>query len=137
MALSVADHSHSDDAWRWVKILPADARLVFSRFTQLGLLRLLTNSAVMGSRPLTLRQAWKIYDRWLEDPRIEFYPEPRNLDAGFRQATEPFAAKATSKRVGDCWLLAFSAGASATLATFDQALYDYARKSGHASVIPG
>lgn len=74
LALSVGDHSHSDDAWRWVKILPADARLVFSRFTQLGLLHLLTNSAVMGSRPLTLRQAWKVYDRWLEDPRIEFYP---------------------------------------------------------------
>lgn len=51
--------------------------------------------------------------------------------------TEPFAARAASKWVGDCWLLAFAAGVSATLVTFDRPLHDYARKSGFASVIPG
>jgi hypothetical protein len=84
---------------------PDDARLIFSRFTQLGLIRLLTNNAVMGDKTLTLGEAWTVYDRWLQDPRVEFYPEPRNMDAGFRLATEPFAARTASKWVGDCWHL--------------------------------
>lgn len=34
------------------------------------------------------------------------------------------------------WPLAFAAGASATLVTFDRALHDHARKSGHAAATP-
>jgi len=136
LALSVADHTHSDDAWRWLRVLPADARLAFGRFTHMGLLRLLTNPAVMGKRPLTLRQAWQVYDRWLGDPRVHFYPEPRAADSLYRQILEPFAAQPNSKWVGDGWLLAFASGASATLVTFDRALNELARRNGHASVIP-
>jgi hypothetical protein len=79
LALSVASHSHCPKAWRWLDLLPDDARLIFSRYTQIGLLRLLTNRAAMGQQTLTLRQAWGAYDRWLKDPRVEFYPEtPRS-----------------------------------------------------------
>ena len=137
LALSVAAHSHSVDAWNWIKLLPADRKLIFSRYTQIGLLRLLTNAAVMGDQTLTLRNAWAVYDRWLEDPRVEFYPEPRGIDAMFREATKPFAARQASKWVGDCWLLACAAELRATLVTFDRALYQFARKQGHPAVIPG
>jgi toxin-antitoxin system PIN domain toxin len=137
LALSVANHSHSEDAWHWLGGVAPDAQLLFSRYTQLGLLRLLTNAAVMGDRPLTLSRAWKIYDRWLEDPRVEFYPEPRGGDAGFRKSTEPFGGSPATKWVGDCWLLAFAAGTGAALVTFDRALYALARKQGHAAAIPG
>jgi len=41
------------------------------------------------------------------------------------------------KWVGDCWLLAFAAGAGAKLVTFDKALFDFARKWGQAAVMPG
>jgi uncharacterized protein len=136
LALSVAGHSHSENAWRWMKFLPHDARLIFSRYTQIGLLRLLTNPAVMGDQTLILRKAWGVYDRWLEDPRVEFYPEPRNIDAGFRQATEAFGSRQASKAVGDCWLLAISNEVQATLVTFDRALHEFARKQGCSSVIP-
>ena len=77
----------------------------------------------MGEQTLTLRKAWSVYDRWLADPRVEFYPEPRGVDAEFREATEPFAARPASKWLGDCWLLASANGINATLVTFDQALY--------------
>jgi uncharacterized protein len=137
LALSVASHAHSSGAWRWAKLLPHDTRLVFSRYTQIGLLRLLSNTSVMGEETLSLRQAWAVYDRWLEDPRVEFYPEPRNADTAFRQATEPFAAQQASKAVGDCWLLASATELRATLVTFDRALHDFARKQGHLVVIPG
>ena len=136
LALSDVGNSHNATAWQWLNSLPDDARLIFSRYTQLGLLRLLTNSAVMGDQTLTLREAWAVYDRWLQDPRVEFYPEPRNLEAAFRQATQPFAAKQASKWVGDCWLLAFAEAARAQLVTFDRALLDFARKQGNKAVLP-
>ena len=137
LALSVARHSHSADAWKWVNLLPQETRLIFCRYTQIGLLRLLTNQVVMGDQTLTLRKAWSVYDRWLADPRVEFYPEPRGVDAEFREATELFATKPASKWIGDCWLLASANSIKATLVTFDRALYQQARKQGHSVVIPG
>jgi predicted nucleic acid-binding protein len=89
----------------------------------------------MGDQTLTVRKAWNVYDHWLEDSRVEFYPEPRNLDTGFRQTTEPFAARQASKAIGDCFLLASAKELHATLVTYDRALHEFARKRGHAAVI--
>jgi toxin-antitoxin system PIN domain toxin len=136
LALSVSGHPHHSVASSWLDRLPDDSVLIFSRITQLGLLRLLTNNAVMGDNALPLGEAWAVYDRWLQDPRVEFYPEPRNVNAAFRRATEPFAGKAASKWVGDCWLLASAEAAQARLVTYDQALCDFARKQGNRTVIP-
>jgi len=137
LALSVGGHRHNAEAWRWLNSLPSGARLIFSRYTHVGLLRLLTNQAAMGEQTLTLRKAWGVYDRWLNDPRVEFYPEPRGLEAGFREATAPFAGKAASKWVGDCYLLAYAKYSHAALVTFDRALYDLADKENYSAVIPG
>jgi toxin-antitoxin system PIN domain toxin len=136
IALSVAGHSHNQDAWRWFQTVSGDQKLILSRYTQIGLLRLLTNSAVMGDQTLTLRKAWGVYDRWLEDPRVDFYPEPRDIEASFRQATQPFALRHASKWVGDCWLLAYAQEIQATLVTFDRALYEFARKQDCSAAIP-
>jgi uncharacterized protein len=136
MALSVAGHSHSAAAWNWLALLPADARLVFSRYTHVGLLRLLTHQAVMGEQTLTLRRAWDVYDRWLDDPRVEFHPESLDLEATFRETTAPFAARRASKWVGDCYLLAFARESGATLATFDKRLIAHAREKGFSVVAP-
>ena len=122
---------------KWLKTAPEDRNIVvFSRFTHVGLLRLLTNASVMGDRTMTLNKAWGVYDKWLEDPRVKFYPEPRNLDAAFRKMTEPFAAQPATKAVGDCFLLAYAKEVQATLVTFDQGLDRLARKYGHGAVIP-
>ena len=136
LALSVGKHSHNSVVWAWLNRLPADSRLLFSRYTQLGLLRLLTNAAAMGDQTLTLRKAWNVYDSWLSDPRVEFYPEPRDADSASRAATEPFAAKPATKWVGDCWLLAYAESSQASLVTFDRALYEFARKQGNTAAIP-
>jgi toxin-antitoxin system PIN domain toxin len=136
MALSVSRHPHNAQAWKWLGTLAPDERLIFSRYTQLGLLRLLTNIAVMGDATLTLSKAWAVYDQWLEDPRVEFHPEPRNIDHAFRLATEPFASKPASKWIGDCWLLAFAEATRARLVTFDRALLEFAHKRTHKAVIP-
>ena len=137
LALCVRGHRHNTEAWNWLNVLPLEARLILSRYTHIGLLRLLTNQSAMGEQTLTLRKAWGVYDRWLNDPRVEFYPEPRSLDAAFREATAPFAGKAASKWVGDCYLLAYAKQSHASLVTFDKALYDLAAKEGYSAVIPG
>ncbi|MGA2569473.1 MAG: TA system VapC family ribonuclease toxin [Terracidiphilus sp.] len=136
VALSDGGHSHNAAAWAWINNLAPDDRLVFSRYTQIGLLRLLTNKAVMGDQTQTLRQAWAVYDRWLADPRVELCPEPRQVEERFRAATAPFAAQAASKWVGDCWLLAYAQATHSRLVTFDQALCDAAQKLGHAAIRP-
>ncbi len=136
LALSDAGNSHAADAWRWLNELPAGTTLLFSRYTQLGLLRLLTNPAVMGDYAHTVENGWSIYDRWLDDPRVQFHPEPRELEAAFRQATQPFSAQRASKWIGDCYLLAFAKEVGATLVTFDKALLNLARKYHYTAIIP-
>ncbi len=116
--------------------LSTDAKLVFSRYTQIGLLRLLVSPSVMGGAVLTLGKAWDVYDEWIADPRVEFYPEPRDIDDAFRRITAPFASLKASKKVGDCWLLAYAMEIGATLVTFDRALYDLSRKHAHTAIIP-
>jgi uncharacterized protein len=136
LALSDAANVHHTPAWRWRNTLDADHKLIFSRYTQIGLLRLLANPAVMGDQVLKLREAWRVYDRWLEDPRVEFYSEPRGVDSTFRKMTRTLASLRASKAIGDCWLLAFAVDIEATLVTFDRDLYGLAKKLGHSASIP-
>ena len=75
VALTYEGHVHHTTAATWFTELPPDATLAFCRFTQLGLLRLLTTAAVMGDEVMTQPQAWAAYDRWLQDPRVTFVDE--------------------------------------------------------------
>src|SRR5918993_5306975 len=90
-----------------------------------------------GTQTLTLRGAWEVYEHWLNDPRIEFYPEPKKIDDAFRETTKPFLKHSASKAVGDCYLLAYATESYATLVTFDKALKALAHKSGYPAVVPG
>ena len=90
----------------------------------------------MGAKPLTLAKAWAVCDRWLEDPRVEYFAEPRSVDAAFRDLTKAHASKPATKSVGDCWLLACSSEMDSTLVTFNRALHAFARRHGRAAVVP-
>ena len=90
----------------------------------------------MGDQTTTVRKAWSVYDRWIEDVRVEFYPEPRDIDSEFRDATKPFAAQAASKVIGDCYLLAYAKSTRSVLVTFDVALTGVAARQGLRTVIP-
>lgn len=136
LALSYSKHSHQADAWHWLDHLPASSAFLFSRYTQLGLLRLLTNATVMGVDTLTVHEAWAIYDRWMSDPRVQLHPEPRHVDTAFRQVTALFRNQRAAKWIGDCYLLAFAKEAGATLVTFDKALLGLAQKQNYDAIIP-
>ena len=119
---------HSDAAWAWFS-RQEDDRFFFCRFTQLGLLRLLATSAVMGKDVRTIGEAWKLYDRWLEDSRVGIWQETSELDAAFRAATRSVSRQSSPKALGDCYLLAVSQIADATLVTFDRGLASACQKA--------
>ena len=121
LALSWANHKHSDAAWSWFS-RQDDGRFFFCRFTQVGLLRLLATSAVMGKDVRTIGEGWKVYDRWLEDSRVGIRPEPLELEVAFRTATRPVFRSSSPEALGDCYLLATSRVMDATLVTFDGGL---------------
>ena len=136
LALSVIDHVHGRRAWQWLEVLPKNSHIFFSRYTQIGYLRLLSNRQVMGRGTLTLNQAWAAYDRWHNDSRVDLHPEPAGLDEEFRASTAPFGNKPASKSVGDCYLLAFSKRIDAVLVTFDRALLSTALNHGCDAISP-
>ncbi|MBZ5606946.1 MAG: PIN domain-containing protein [Acidobacteriia bacterium] len=117
LALTI-EHTQQRSALDWWR--QQASGIAFCRFTQLGLLRLLTTSGVMGGQPLTMRQAWKAYDRFLNDERVEFVAEPPSIDAAFRGFSS--GRHASPKLWADAYLLAFAAELGGVVITFDRAL---------------
>ena len=83
----------------------------------------------MGKDVQTIGQAWKAYDRWVADSRVGMQPELTQLDAAFREATNAVSRLSSPKALGDCYLLAVSRIADATLVTFDRGLASTCRKA--------
>jgi uncharacterized protein len=120
VALTYEGHAHHRTAATWFAALEPDASLLFCRFTQLGLLRLLTAAVVMGDEVMTQPQAWAAYDQWLEDPRVELVDEPAEIEARFRALTR--LRQPATKDWADSYLVAFAAVGQLTLVTFDRGL---------------
>jgi uncharacterized protein len=118
LALATPEHVHSGPARRWWQ--QEDGTIAFCRLTQLGLLRLMTTAAAMDGKPLTIAEAWRVYDRFYIDDRVTFLPEPPEVEKNFR---EKAAGRTVSPKVwADAWLLAFAQAADGVLVTFDKAL---------------
>jgi predicted nucleic acid-binding protein len=80
VALTYDRHVHHMTARKWFEGLKPTSRLFFGRFTQLGLLRLLSEPAAMGSdQAKSQPDGWRAYDRWLEDGRVDFLDEPSGV----------------------------------------------------------
>jgi toxin-antitoxin system PIN domain toxin len=127
VALTYEGHTHHSNAANWFATLSPDANLAFCRFTQLGLLRLLTTAAVMRDEVMTQPKAWATYDRWLEDPRVEFVNEPQEIEARFRALTR--LRQPATKDWADSYLAAFATAGQLTLVTFDRGLRSKAESS--------
>ena len=122
LALSYERHIHHVAARIWLERLDASARVCFCRFTQLGLLRLLTTDAVMGEDGvLNQVEAWGIYDRWSEDARTVYLEEPATLELSFRALAR--STRPAAKDWADSYLMAFATTAGVRLVTFDRALH--------------
>ncbi len=127
VALTYEGHVHHVAAAAWFARLRADATLAFCRFTQLGLLRLLTTQVVMGDEVMTQPKAWAAYDRWLQDPRVTFIDEPAEIEPLFRSLTR--RRQPATKDWADSFLAAFATAGGLTVVTFDQGLRTKARSA--------
>ena len=118
MALVLEHHVHRSAAVDWWTT--AEGPIAFTRFTQIGLLRLLTTSAAMDGKPLRMSEAWRVYDKLFADDRVMLLPEPVGVEPGFRKHTS--SGLPAPKLWADAWLIAVAAAASGVLITFDRAL---------------
>jgi uncharacterized protein len=119
LALASEEHVHHVDASAWWE--QELAAIAFCRFTQIGLLRLLTTAAVMNGKPLAMRRAWKVYDEFMGDGRVELIAEPPMMERAFREYSSS-GTLASPKWWADAYLIAFAVEAGGVVATFDRAL---------------
>ena len=77
LAAAWARHRHHGAVRRWMD--DEDDHLALCRVTQMALLRLTTNPAVMDGDALTRRGAWEIVEHLTTDPRVAFLAEPDGL----------------------------------------------------------
>ena len=118
LALAAPEHMHAALARQWWE--QHDGLIAFSRLSQLGFLRLTTTAAAMDSKPLTMDEAWQVYDRFYDDERVTFVSETEDAEERFRENAVGRAA--SPKQWADAWLLALASAACGVLVTFDKAL---------------
>ncbi|MBM3883344.1 MAG: type II toxin-antitoxin system VapC family toxin [Verrucomicrobia bacterium] len=119
LPLCHGQHEHHLPAKEHLDTVDVSGQLVVCRISQLGLLRLLSNPAVMMSSACTTNQAWQVYDTMMADDRFIFQGEPGGLEARLRELTDgfPFSPKLWQ----DACLAAFAITAGLQLVTFDSA----------------
>ena len=118
LAIAAPEHVHAAIAKAWWE--KETGSIAFCRLTQLGFLRLMTTAAVMDGKPLSMTEAWRVYDRMYDDDRVMFVEEPPEIDKRFREKAT--GRTASPKVWADAWLLAVAHSAEAVLVTFDKAL---------------
>lgn len=138
LAITWELHQQHRSAHRWYRGLPGNAdktELLFCRFTMLGFLRMLTNSAVMGESTRTLGQAFEIYDMWTRDERVGMVGEPQEVEILLRETAGPYMAQPATKIITDCYLAGFAEAVGAKLVTFDKGLARMARTRKNSVVL--
>jgi toxin-antitoxin system PIN domain toxin len=116
IALAAQGHVHHAPARDWFAAQPA-ASVAFCRITQMGLLRLLTNSNVMGRSPRTIVQAWETFTQLRADRRSVFAAEPDRVESAWRLLMTQAGVGPSSWT--DAYLAAFAEAHSYSLVTFD------------------
>ena len=121
VALAYEGHQHHESATAWFAKLNGET-VYFCRFTQLGLLRLLTHPSVMRDDVRNQTEAWQVYDLFLRDERVSFRTEadPEPVESALRKLTSNNRSR--SQQWPDAYLAAFARAAGLTLVTFDRGL---------------
>jgi uncharacterized protein len=116
LALAYDGHVYHPRARKWLD--NTDDRLFFCRVTQLGFLRLISSPRVMAKAALSPKAAWAIYDRWFEDGRIDFIPDPLDTERMLRKLTQ--SSQPSSRAWTDMYTAAVAQAAGLRVVTFDR-----------------
>ncbi len=115
--------SHHKHAKEWMEGRTERAEVGITRSTQVAVLRLLNNPAVMGVDVCDGRAAWAVMDELFEDRRMVLLADPPDLDQRLREFT--MKIKYSPKVWSDAFLAAFALAAGRRLVTFDQGFRAY------------
>ncbi|HTR94352.1 MAG TPA: TA system VapC family ribonuclease toxin [Trebonia sp.] len=132
LAAAWGRHIHHPATADWFGRQSGD--LAFCRVTQMSLLRLLSNPAVMGSDAVDRSQAWRTFDQLWADERVLWADEPDGLDAVWRAISA--RDDKSHKLWTDDYLAAFAQAGDFTLATLDAKLPGRYPSVGVESLLP-
>ena len=104
----------------WAKSVDTAETFFLCRFSQLSVLRLLTNRGAMGAEAMTEIDAWRAFDRLITYWGAVLLDEPAELERLFRERTR--RREISTKRWADGYLTAFAEGHELSFVTFDRAL---------------
>ena len=127
LALTLSEHAHHPVARDWLETMERPRSVVFTRSTQLSLMRLLTTSAVLGAYgndPLTNDQAWQVVEAFLADDRVVLeIGDGATVDRHWQH----YACRATAspKLWMDAYLAAVAVARGFTLVTTDAAFAQF------------
>jgi toxin-antitoxin system PIN domain toxin len=118
LAATWGRHARHHIARQWFDEQSDD--LILCRVTQMSLLRLVSNRAIMGEDVVTRSEAWRIIDQLWSDNRVLWAEEPDHLEAVFRAIS---AQNDNSHKLWtDDYLAAFAQASGASLVTLDTRL---------------
>lgn len=116
VAAAWSGHAHHSRVAPWFHNSPRAHRMC--RVTQMGLLRHLSNPAVLGVDAVSRRNAWAVIDQLLSDPEVTFLDEPSGLEHVWRVMSA--GDDQSHKLWTDDYLSAFAQTANLTLVTLDR-----------------
>lgn len=115
LAATWGGHVHHPVVAAWFE--QQSQHLVLCRITQMSLLRLLSNPAVMGSDVVDRSGAWDVVDELRADSRVMWADEPPHLEPIWRALS---AREDSSHRLWtDDYLAAFAQAGDLALVTLD------------------
>ena len=121
LALSHRGHPfHEAASAYWQGVCEQETPLWFCRPTMMGLVRLLSQAAVMGPQVLTLDQAFDVYWRWLAVPQVRLLPEPAELDSRLQAMLSAQVEPLPARLWTDLCLVAVADAAGLRLVSFDR-----------------
>lgn len=119
VAMSCRAHAHYSAAVQWHgRAVQNNETWALCRLTSLGLLRLLTNPAVLGTDVLTPAKAWTVLEKLESDPFCSFLDEPPDCMFNFKKITT--AAEFRPRDLTDAYLAAFAVSSHSRIITFDR-----------------
>lgn len=122
VALAFTAHSRYRSARTWFDRTTGPCH--FCRVTQLGFLRIVNNPVAIPNLAVSQDEAWRLYDHFLAQARIDFANEPGGLDLLWRQWTQ--LPRFATNYWNDAYLVAFAIAGGYEVVTFDRGFTQYA-----------
>ncbi len=124
VALLYSEHAHAPAALAWLSRQDAPGSIGICRVVEMGALRLMTRSAVMGANVLGAAEFRRGWDIALGDDRLVRLAESDGLTARWRQICSAIPGGTVADT--DAYLAAFAIAGDLTLVTFDQGFARFA-----------